>query len=68
MLYRQDILAELEARLDRLDWEEYRDPELKQFLASRKDDDMRDGSKRKELLEELEKEMKVYGKYFHWTR
>lgn len=51
----------MEAKLDKLDLDEYRNQETKKFLGSRRNDDMRGGSLRKTLLGEIDKTLGVYG-------
>lgn len=61
LLYHQDRLAEMEAKLDMIDRQDCKDKETQSFLGNRSDDDRRSGSLRKALFLELDKELKTYG-------
>ena len=61
LLYRQDILREIEHRLNIIDGNDESEAATKVYLASRQADDARDNPQRKTLFQELEAELKRYG-------
>ena len=62
LLYRQDELRALEDQLIRLDDEDAE--EAPQVLKSRKLDDVREGSFRKALIQEIDNKLHEYGSFF----
>jgi hypothetical protein len=63
LLYHQDILAEMEAKLDWLDRDDARSRETQRYLSSRREDDLRQGSPRKALFKDIESQLEIYGEY-----
>lgn len=61
LFYHQDILREIEDRLNKLDAEDDSKQSTRCFLTSRVIDDARDGAERTKLFNELTSELKVYG-------
>ncbi len=64
LMYHQDVLRELEAKLDDLDCEDYKTEGVKRAMCWRRGDDEQDPSGRKELLQSVNEELKVYGEYY----
>ena len=62
LLYHQDILRDIEARLEKLDFEDDSYESTKCFLKSRSVDDARALPQRKALFVELEAELRIYGR------
>ncbi|OCT49643.1 hypothetical protein CLCR_07483 [Cladophialophora carrionii] len=60
LLYHQDILAEMEAKLDWLDRDDARSPETQRYLSSRREDDLRQGSPRRALFQDIESQLEIY--------
>ena len=59
LLYRQDELRDLEDQLVRLDDEDKE--EMPKALKSRKLDDIREGSYRRGLIQQIDEKLKEYG-------
>lgn len=61
LTYHQDVLRELEEALDKLDHEDYSKKATRRAMCYREGDDARQPSRRKELLQSVDKEMQHYG-------
>lgn len=62
LMYHQDVLREMEKRLEDLDWADFSDCSTRRAMCWREGDDARNPALRKELFTAVSSELQLYGK------
>jgi hypothetical protein len=62
LTYHQDVIREMEANLEKLDWDDYNNKAVGRAMCWRAGDDMREPSRRKGLFETLTEHLRTYGR------